>query len=176
MRLCLLLIMSVLLTACWPSSVSFKDSGSMDPRWKNYIVKSFEMSAPNAPLSYGARLTEDVKTGIQNNTRLKLLSVEDSCQLILEGKVLNYSIAPAAMQVGDVAAKNRMTVSAEITIFINVPHVEGQPLQEDKMIVRSTRFVDYDADKDQNAVENQLIEEVNKQIVQDVINKLFSNW
>ena len=170
------LVVLILLTSCWPSRIGFKDTGSMDPRWKNFTVKNLELSAPNAPLNYAARLTEDVKIGIQNNTRLKLVPQEDECQLIIEGAISNYNVSPMAMQVGDVAAKNRLTVSAEFTIFINVPHVEGEPLQEDKMTVRSTRFVDYNSNQDLSVVENQLIEEINKQIVQDVINKLFSNW
>ena len=44
------------------------------------------------------------------------------------------------------------------------------------MELTSSRFVDYDATLDLASNENDLLEEINKQIVQDVINKLFSNW
>ena len=44
------------------------------------------------------------------------------------------------------------------------------------MTMTSTRFIDYDSNTDLGIVENQLLEEVNDQIVQDVINKLLSNW
>ena len=40
----------------------------------------------------------------------------------------------------------------------------------------STRFADFDATSDFTSAESELIDEINKQIVQDVINKLFSNW
>ena len=80
------------------------------------------------------------------------------------------------MQVGDVAAKNRLTIAASFTIFINVERTENEKLAEDKMVLTSTRFADYDSNSDLTSVESQLLEEINKQIVQDVINKLLSNW
>ena len=62
----------LLLVSCWPSSVSFKDSGSMPEEWKTFTVEMIENNAPNCPLSYGPVLTEILKDGIQNNTRLTL--------------------------------------------------------------------------------------------------------
>jgi hypothetical protein len=44
------------------------------------------------------------------------------------------------------------------------------------MTLTSTRFADYDSNLDLTTVESQLLEEINKQIVQDVINKILSNW
>ena len=67
------------------------------------------------------------------------------------------------------SAKNRLTISVNFTIFISQP-------KEDKMILTSTRFSDYDSSSDLASIESQLLEEINKQIVQDLINKLFSNW
>lgn len=171
-----LAITLALLTSCWPTSVSFKDKGSMDPRWKNFMVKTLDNNAANAPLSYGPALTEALKDGIQNNTRLKLVSNPDSSQVNIEGAITNYMVTPIALQAGDVAAKNRLTISTNYTIYINVPKLPNEPLTENQMTVSSTRFADYDSNADFSVVESQLIEEINKQIVQDVINKLLSNW
>jgi hypothetical protein len=44
------------------------------------------------------------------------------------------------------------------------------------MNLTSTRFVDFDSNTDLATVERTLLEEINTQIVQDVINKLLSNW
>lgn len=176
MRIVLSIALLGLLASCWPTSVSFKDKGSMDPRWKNFMVKTLENSAPNASLSYPALLTESIKDGIQNNTRLKLTSNADSSQINIEGAITNFTISPIAMQLGDVAAKNRLTISTNYTIFINVPPKENEPITENKMTLTSTRFADYDSNQDFTVVESQLLEEINKQIVQDVINKLLSNW
>ena len=60
--------LSILLTSCWPKSISFRD-GSMPPEWKTFAVKTLELSAPNAPISYAPNLSEKIKDGIQNNTK-----------------------------------------------------------------------------------------------------------
>ena len=76
---------------------------------------------------------------------------------------------PVAMQEGDKAAKNRLTVGAQFTFYISQP-------KEEQMTLNVSRFIDYDSNTDLATVENTLLEEINKQIVQDVINKLLSNW
>lgn len=174
-RFFLFLAVSLVLTSCWPSSVSFKDTGSMPISWQKFSVTTLENQAPNATLSYPATLTEDLKTGIQNNTRLKLESNKDSAQVQIEGSVIGYNVSPAAIQQGENAAKSRLTISVKFSIFINVPPKEGEIL-EDEMMLTATRFADFPANQDLSSVETNLIEEINKQIVQDVINKLMSNW
>ncbi len=160
--------LSILLTSCWPKSISFKD-GSMPPEWKTFAVKTLELSAPTAPISYAPNLSEKIKDGIQNNTKLILNPKKEQAEISIEGTISNYLVTPIAIQPGDNAAKNRLTISVNFTIFISQP-------KEDKMILTSTRFSDYDASSDLASIESQLLEEINKQIVQDLINKLFSNW
>ncbi len=160
--------LSILLTSCWPKSISFKD-GSMPPEGKTFAVKSLELSAPTAPISYAPNLSEKIKDGIQNNTKLILNPKKEQAEISIEGTISNYLVTPIAIQPGDNAAKNRLTISVNFTIFISQP-------KEDKMILTSTRFSDYDASSDLASIESQLLEEINKQIVQDLINKLFSNW
>lgn len=141
----------------------------MPEEWKTFSVKLLENNAPNAPLSYAARLSEDVKDGVQNNTRLKLNAAPNSGEVQIEGVITTYMVAPVAIQEGDVAAKNRLTISVNFKIYTTAP-------QEEEMSLTATRFFDYDSSFDFSAVEQELINEINKQLVQDVINKLFSNW
>lgn len=168
MRYLILFIGLFLLSSCWPTRVGFTDVTFPD-EWKQFSVKTFENNAPNTPLSYAAILSENVKDAIQNNTSLNLTGDPKDADLEIEGVVNNYSITPIALQDGDQAAQNRLSVSATFTIFIKVP-------EEDQMTVNSTRFVDYPSETDLSVVESTLLEEVNTQIVQDIINKLFSNW
>lgn len=169
MRFILYLSVLLSLISCWPTSVSFMDKGSMPEEWKNFSIKTLESNAPNAPLSYAALLSEDLKDGIQNNTKLKLNNTPNSGEVIIEGMVTNYSVAPIAIQAGDEAAQNRLTISTSYTIYIKAP-------KEEEMKLTSTRFADYNSNADLSSVESSLIAEINKQIVQDVINKLLSNW
>ena len=159
----------LLLSSCWPTSVSFRD-GSVPDEWKRFMIETLESDAANAPLSYAPQLTEELKDAIQNRVGLKLVGAEsDDPQIIITGKVQNYDVAPVAVQGDDVAAKNRLTVTAFFEIFITQP-------DEDVMEVRANRFVDFDSNVDVGTVQNQLFDEINEQIIQDVLNKLLSNW
>lgn len=169
MKLIFCLIVLIGLTGCWPSSVSFIDTGSMPEEWKTFSVKTLENEAPNTPISYAALLSEKLKDGVQNNTRLLLNPVVGKGEISIEGKISSYTIIPVAIQEGDNSAKNRLTISVQFTIFITEP-------EEDKMTLTSTRFVDYDSDTDLASQETTLLDEISTQIVQDVINKLLSNW
>ncbi len=170
MRLLLsFLLISFLFVGCWPSSVSFMDKGSMPDEWETFTVTTLENNAPNTPLSYAANLSEAVKDGIQNNTRLLLNSNSDEAEVVIEGVISSYSISPIALLDGDDASQNRLSVSVQFDIFINEP-------EEDQMQLTSTRFFDYDSNEDVGTVESIYLEEVSAQIVQDVVNKLLSNW
>lgn len=169
MKWILFILIPFLMGSCWPSSVSFIDKGSMPPEWKTFTLKTLENNAPNAPLSYPATLSEAIKDGIQNNTRLLIISSQDDTSIDIEGVINSYNVTPIALQEGDNASQNRLTISVNFDIYIKVP--EPQEMQ-----LTSTRFIDYSSDQDLASVESQLLEEINIQIVQDVVNKLLSNW
>jgi hypothetical protein len=141
----------------------------MPPEWKTFTVKTLENNAANAPLNLAPKLSEDIKDGVQNNTRLLLNTKSGQGEVNIEGVVTNYSLIPVALQQGDNAAKNRLTITAQFTIFITKP-------KEQTMKLTSSRFVDYDSNTDLASVEQSLMNQINEQIVQDVINKLLSNW
>jgi hypothetical protein len=141
----------------------------MPEEWKTFSVRTLENNAPNTPISYAPQLSEQLKDGIQNNTRLLLNPETGKGEVYVEGKINTYSVTPVAIQEGDNSAQNRLTISVQFTIFVSAP-------KEEKMNITSTRFVDFDSNTDLATVERTLLEEINTQIVQDVINKLLSNW
>jgi hypothetical protein len=169
MRILPFIVLLILISGCYPSSISFIDSGSMDESWKTFTVKTLDNRAPNAPTSYAVTISEKIKDGVQNNTRLSLNPNLGKGEVNIEGTITNYSVMPIALQEGDNAAKNRLTVTVNFTIFVTKP-------EEEEMTLTSTRFVDYDSKTDLASVESTLLEEVTTQVVQDVINKLLSNW
>lgn len=169
MKIFLLAIIALLFTSCWPTSLSFKD-GSVPPEWKRFMVTTLENKAANAPISYSAELSELIKDGIQNRVGLTLVSSEsDDPQITVTGTVLSYDVTPLSLQENASEVKNRLTIRSSFQIFISAP-------EEDVMELSSSRFADFDASQDVGAIQQQLLEEINEQIVQDVLNKLLSNW
>jgi outer membrane lipopolysaccharide assembly protein LptE/RlpB len=166
--LMLVAVLGVSLSSCWPTRIGFVDD-SMPQEWKEFYVTPLELSAATAPSNYNATLTESLRSGIQNNTRLKMLTKTNDSAVQISGSVNSYNTTPQAVTNGDNAQKNRLTVSVNFTIITPTKGLE-------KMQMTSTRFADYDASQQLADVENQLLELINQQIVQDVINKLRSNW
>lgn len=169
MRFLFIIVLLSSLSSCWPTSLSFSDSGSIPPEWKYFSLSNLENNAPNSPINFSGFLSDKIRDGIQNNTRLKLSSTPNSGEVRLDGAITNYTISPVAIQAGDNVAKNRLTVTCNMKITITSP-------KEQEMIVSSTRFADYPTDNNFSVVENELNEQISQQIVQDIINKILSNW
>lgn len=169
MKIVAVLLIFSLLSSCWPTSVSFKDKGSMPESWKTFSIKTLEINTANCPLSYSAALTEKLKDGVQNNTRLALNTSLGKGEVNIEGLISSYNVMPLAIQGNDNASQNRLTISVQFSIFVSEP-------KEDIINLTATRFADFSASTNLSIVESQLVEEISEQIVQDIINKLLSNW
>jgi outer membrane lipopolysaccharide assembly protein LptE/RlpB len=140
----------------------------MPEEWESFTVEMIENNAANCPLSYGPVLTEILKDGIQNNTRL-VLNTDGEGEIVLTGVISAYNVMPIAVQDNDNASQNRLTISVKFDLIINEPEAE-------EIKFSATRFADFESNVNLASVESQLIDDINSQISQDVINKLLSNW
>lgn len=172
MKLLFLVGLTFTLQACWPTRVGFKD-GSVPPEWEYFFVDVLENNAPNAPISYAPKLTEELKDAIQNRLGIKLApNINSEAQFTVTGNISGYTVTPVAIQENNAAAKNRLTVNANFEVFIE----ETEENEEEVITFTSTRFVDYDANQDLGSLQDDLFIEINDQIIQDVLNKLTANW
>ncbi len=169
MRIIPLFLLLLLLGACWPESISFRDSGGMPVEWKTFTIENLENTAPNCPLSFAPLLTEELKDGVQNNTRLLLNTKKGAGEVNISGVISNYQVQPIAIQGADNATNNRLTMTLQLKVKITTP-------TEQEWQVVSTRFADFSASANLADVEQKLFAEIAAQMVQDLINKLYSNW
>lgn len=167
-----LLIFSFLLlslASCWPTQFLSPHDDSMPEEWKKFFIQPLDLTAATAPNNYPANLSEKLRSGLQNNTRLKLASKLEDAEVQISGIVSNYGTSPIAIQQGDIASKNRLSVSVNFTIITPTKGLE-------KIQFTSTRFADYESSQQLTDVESGLLEDINQQIMQDLVNKLMSNW
>jgi outer membrane lipopolysaccharide assembly protein LptE/RlpB len=169
MRAFLFIAMLALFTSCWPESFSFRDTGGMPVEWTSFTIQNLENSAPNCPLSFAPLLTEKLKDGVQNNTRLVLNTQQGAGEVNIEGGITAYQVQPVAIQGSDNASSNRLTMTLALKIKIKAP-------KEEEWQMVSTRFADFAATSNLADVEQKLFAEISEQMVQDLINKLYSNW
>jgi outer membrane lipopolysaccharide assembly protein LptE/RlpB len=169
MRAFLYIAMLAFFTSCWPESFSFRDTGGMPVEWTSFTIQNLENSAPNCPLSFAPLLTEKLKDGVQNNTRLVLSTQQGAGEVNIEGGITAYQVQPVAIQGSDNASSNRLTMTIALKIKIKAP-------KEEEWQMVSTRFADFAATSNLADVEQKLFTEISEQMVQDLINKLYSNW
>lgn len=154
-----------LLISC---KVNYSFTGaSISPDIKTVSVSFFENRASLASPLISQNFTEALKDIFMSQTNLTL--VKNNGDLQFSGYISSYKITPVAIQSNETAALNRLTLSVFVK-FINTKD-EKQNFQE-----TFTRFVDYDSNLDFSSSEESLLKEVNKQLVQDIFNKAFTNW
>ncbi len=141
----------------------------MPVEWQSFTIQNLENTAPNCPLSFAPLLTEQLKDGVQNNTRLVLNTKLGGGEVNIEGAITNYQVQPVAIQGSDNASSNRLTMALSLKIKIKAP-------KEEEWQMVSTRFADFSANANLADVEQKLFAEISEQMVQDLINKLYSNW
>jgi len=127
------------------------------------FVSNAGLANPNLPL----KITERLKDQILSQT--KLLLVREGADLQFSGVITGYDIRPVAVQANETAGLNRLTITVQVT-YIN-------KFDEKKNYVQTfSRFADYDSALELSSVEDQLMDDINKQLVQDMFDKAFSNW
>lgn len=169
-RFYIFIAFAVLISAC-TVSYSTNSGGNIPDEADTFSVLYFDNRAPLASGIASQQFTEALRDVFLNQTKLSLES--ENGDLAFEGYISEYKVAPIAIQGGNnelsSAAKNRFTMSVMVT-YIN-------QFDEKKNFERSfSRFVDFDSDQDFSAIEIELLDEVNEQLVQDIFNASVGDW
>jgi hypothetical protein len=134
---------------------------------KTVQVQFFKVDAPLAKPTTGIVFTEALKDIMQNQGKLELITT--NADLNFEGQITAYAITPVAIQSNDQSALNRLTITVQVK-YTNT-------LEKEKSFDQSfSRFVDYESSKNLSSVEDELITEIVRQLVQDIFNRSLSNW
>lgn len=134
---------------------------------KTVTVKYFTNNAPlTAPL-FPQQLSEGLKDIFLQQTSLDL--ADKGGDLIFEGVITKYAVAPAAIQSGEQASLNRLTVTVEVTFTNTIK-------EEDSFESSFSRFADFPGNDDISQHETALMDEIIEQLTQDILNKALGNW
>jgi hypothetical protein len=148
--------------------MSYSFSGASIPAEVETInVKFFPNNAPLVEPTLSQTLTDALREKFVNETNLVL--VNEGGDLILEGSITDYKTQPVAIQGDDQAALNRLTITVDV-VYTNT-------YEEDLSFdTQFQRFSDYSSDQNLSEVQDQLIEEINRMLVEDIFNKAVINW
>lgn len=153
------------LTSC---KVKYSLSGAtIPPEAKTISVAFFANNTTLGAPSLSQRFTEKLRDMVSSQTNLALMSQNGDLQF--EGFIADYNIAPVAIQSTDQANLNRLTIS------VNVKY--SNRFDATKNFEQAfTRFADYSSQKSIESMEPELVQEIFRQITEDVFNRAFNNW
>lgn len=155
----------IIISSC---KVNYSFSGtSVSPDVKTVSIQYFRNNASLAPPTISQSLTEALKDIFTSQTKLGLVS--QNGDLNFDGEIIGYATAPVAIQSNDQAALNRLTITVNVK-FSNA--------KDEKQNFETTfsRYAEYSSSQSLSAVQSGLIDQINKQLVQDIFNKAMINW
>ncbi|HTN68803.1 MAG TPA: LptE family protein [Dysgonamonadaceae bacterium] len=157
---------TVLLSAC---TMSYRFNGaSIDySLTKTIMMVEFPNQAPLVYPPLEQRFNEELKDLFTRNTRLEF--VRQNGDLEMEGEIVGYELTPLAVQEDSFASETRLTLSVRMRFRNN--KVEGQDREETISAYRN-----FPADKMLTDVQDELISELIKEVVDQIFNTTMSNW
>ncbi len=163
----LLSLLASMLAVCSCGIYSFSGT-SIQPDVNTITINYFEYKALKVNPSLSNELTEAVRTRFRQMTRLE--QVDTDGDLEITGEVTGYTVAASAIAAGDVASKNRLTITVKVT-FTNRKYPEDN--FEDKSF---SGYADYDSTLSLDSVEAGLTTEIVDKIVEDIFNATVAQW
>ena len=159
-------LLTTILSGC---SLSYKFNGaSIDYNvTKTIMITDFPNQAPLVYPPLEQRFNEELKDLFTRNTRLKF--VKQNADLEMEGEIVGYELTPLAVQEDSFASETRLTMTVRMRFRNN--KVEGQDREETISAYRN-----FPADRMLTDVQDQLITELIKEVVDQIFNSTMSNW
>jgi hypothetical protein len=146
---------------------SFKDVAPIPIEVKNFRVQQLGNKAQYTNPQLSPQLTEKLRQKIINTTRLRNTN-EDDAHYDISGYVSQYSTSTVNIQEGQ-AATNRLTVGFHL-VFKN-------SLDKTKDFEADvSRNEDFAGSKSLSEAENEINDRLVKNLVDEIFNKIFSNW
>jgi hypothetical protein len=139
---------------------------SVDPKVKTVRIGFIENRAQYQNPQLSPTLTNRIKQKITNQTRLSQTNGQDA-HYDISGWISDYSVTTSAISNQQVAA-NRLTVGVHIILNNQLENV----VQEFDI----SRSFEFSATLSLQAAEAQLMDEMIRNITDDIFNRIFSNW
>lgn len=146
---------------------SFKDTAPIPVEVKTFRVNYLENKAQYVNTQLSPQLTERLKQKILNTTRLRQTNSDDA-HYDISGYVSQYYTSTVGISGGN-SSTNRLTVGFHL-VFKNT--------LDDKKDFEAdlTRTFDFLGNKSLTEAEAELNNDVVRNVVDEIFNKIFSNW
>jgi hypothetical protein len=164
MKIIGILVLILSLQSCGYYSFTGADTGNAETFQVNFFENNAQLVEPGIDRDFTLQL-QDL---IQNQT--KLILTNSNADLVYEGEITRYYVAPMTATADSQAAQNRLTIAVNVR-FYNI-------LDPEKDFEQNFSFYfDYPANELlTGATRDEAINEVYLRITQDVFNASLTNW
>lgn len=169
-RIYLLICFAIVLMISNSCTISYKftDSSINYNVLKTVRITHFPNQAPLVYPPLEQRFNEELKDYFTRNTKLSF--VNQNADIELEGEIVGYELTPMAVQEDGLSSETRLTVTVKVRFRNNKE--EGK----DKDNLSFSVFKNFSSNLLLDQVQDRLIEEINKEIVQRIFNETMSDW
>jgi hypothetical protein len=158
------IILAITINGC--SVYNFTGTGKIDA--KTFQVNYFQNTAAIVEPGIERTFTNRLQEIIQNQTNLNLTN--SNGDLLYEGEIVEYRIAPMQANAAQTASESRLTIAVMVR-FTN------KNKEEDNFEKRFSFFRDYQGSElPVGSTLNGYIEEIFERITQDVFNESLAKW
>ena len=160
------ILLLLLLSGC---SIKYSLNGaSIDyTKIKTVSIADFQNLAPTVYPPLAQRFTEDLKDRFRRQTRLR--DIPTNGDLSIEGEIVGYDLSAEAVQENAFAAKTRLTLRINVR-FTNKVN------EEESFEREFTSFGTFDSSQMFVDVQDQLCQELTKDIINQIFNATVENW
>jgi hypothetical protein len=160
----ILFLLSTTLFGCGPYSFTGADTGDAKTYQVNFFQNNADLVEPGLDIDF----TNALQDLIVNQTSLNL--VNSGADLIFEGEITQYRIAPMTATAQNTAAQNRLTIG------LNVRYINTKDEEKDFEKPFSF-FFDYPANAQLiGGVKDEAFEVIFERLTQDIFNASLANW
>lgn len=160
------IFLSVILTVFTSCGIYKFNDVSVDPNLKSIRVGFIENRAPYVNPQLSPNLTERVRQKVVNQTRLSLTN-NDNAHLDVTGYVSDYSLSTTGIS-DQREVTNRLTVAVHIVV--------NNQLSNTKQEFDISRNFEFGATLSLQQAESRLLDEMVRNLTDDIFNRMFSNW
>jgi hypothetical protein len=140
---------------------------NIPPDIHSFSAELFQNRANNGPASLPQSFTDKLKVKFQTEAGLKQASTEGDLQF--KGAITGYSITSDAAVANTTSALLRLTITVQVE-FVNTKD------EKDKWNESFSRYAQVPSTEDISSIEERLIDEINRQLVDDIFQKALVKW
>lgn len=152
----------------WQSCGIYSFSGANTGAARTFQVNYFQNAAPIVEPGIDRTFTLQLQDLIQTQTNLNL--TDENGDLVYDGEIVDYYVAPMSATAQSTAAQNRLTIVVQLRFYNTL-------VPEKDLERRFSHYYDYPANAQlTGALLATALEEIYTRITQDIFNATLADW